>query len=568
MSDTNTPKRGRGRPKKTQPAVRFLTDSPATPEQEHITSSIRNSVNNLMQSESLTKSVKPVTIRQEYKDKYVKSKVVYSNKDSMTSATGVEEKGWMRISDYELKNIVQVDPYIAAIITTRSAQGAVIGRATDSKFDKGTRVIETNPLKYDEFKNKEEFKIAQKDREIKMKAILNWFLTCGTTNKDVLNSVYLGEERTWQYCSLSEFIAAQIRNLLTFGRMATYKLRDENGMIVAFRPVPVETIKMVQQGSDIHLSQGDNSAGDSYKDSLEYNAIPEILKPVIYVQQINGQNFNTYTEEELSINYYQKQALFDLNGYPLSPIEQAAYMVYTHFKTLEYMRNYFVKGIGTKSMLVIKTIDPSVQLSEEDLDSIRMQYHNFVSRNDNSATTPILSGPIDVEVIPLASNPKDMEFLQVEEHVIRALCSAMQISPQEMGYGHLSQGQGGLNQSNKQEEIIRGEERGLRMVLDTIYDCLNDILFEHFPEAETEFRLSYTGVGEDTRDTVVQRSNAELQTTATMSSLFADSEKNQIIQFGGDVPLSSVFHQNVVRYMKYGEVREYFFGDTGASEKA
>ena len=190
-----------------------------------------------------------------------------------------------------------------------------------------------------------------------------------------------------------------------------------------------------------------------------------------------------------------------------------------------------------------------------------------MTRNDNSAVTPVISGPVKVGFVQLNPTPRDMEWLQVEEHIVRALCSAMQISPHEMGYGHLSIGQGGLSQANKQDEITQGEERGLRMVLDIIYDGLNEILYENFPEARELFRLTYTGVGEDTRDAVVLRHTQELQTTATMSSLYSDSEKSEPVPYGGDVPLSPLFHANVSRYMLYGRFMEDFFGETGASKK-
>jgi hypothetical protein len=167
----------------------------------------------------------------------------------------------------------------------------------------------------------------------------------------------------------------------------------------------------------------------------------------------------------------------------------------------------------------------------------------------------------------MSTNPSDMQFLELEEHIVRALCSAFQISPQEMGYGHLSIGQGGLAQANKQTEITQGEERGLRMLLDSVYDLLNEILYENFPETSKLYKLVYTGVGEDTRDTVILRNQQELQTTATMASLWADSEKTDTVPLGGSVPLSSLFHTNVVKYMKYGVFMEKFFGEEGASKK-
>lgn len=575
MENSDKPKTRKRQPrtKAKEPAVRFRSDNPQhTP--EHTNAELADDLRQMLyqrefiekQQKALHKSMAPTTINRALRGKVTKNKIVFSAQDQ-NFANGIEEKAWKRVSDRENRDIALLDPYISSIISTRTSQGAIIGRPSDSKFDKGTRVAEINPLSIDDFGSEEEFVREQRVRQEEMKAILQWFQACGTKDIETLNEIYRGEDNTFKFCSMSEFISSQVRNLLTFGRMGTHFMRDESGLIVAFRPAPIETIKNVKDGEVVHMSHTEETSEESTRDNEEYNQLPEDERPIAYVQRVDGQLVNFFTEYDLRIDNLQKQALFDLDGYPLSPIEQAIFMVYVHQQSLGYIKNYFVKGIGSKSMLVIKSQDPSTALSNEDLDNLRRQFHNYVSRNDNSATTPVISGPVDVEVIPLSPNPKDMEFVTLEDHIVRALCSAFQISPQEMGYGHLSAGEGGLNQSNKQEEIIRGEERGLRVVLDVIYDALNAILYEHFPEAEKKYRITYTGVGEDTRDAVIQRNIAELNTTATMSSLYADSEKTEPIRFGGDVPLAAAFHANVVKYMKYGDFMEAFFGKKGWSTK-
>jgi hypothetical protein len=223
--------------------------------------------------------------------------------------------------------------------------------------------------------------------------------------------------------------------------------------------------------------------------------------------------------------------------------------------------------MASKGMIVLESTNPNVQISDADLEDFKQQFHNFVTRTDNSAVTPVIGGPVKANFIPLSTSPRDMEFLQVEEHVIRALCSAFQISPQEMGYGQLGLPQGGLNQANRQEDIIKGEERGLRMLLDVIFEGVNNILYENFPEARDLYEISYVGIGEDTRMAVVSRQQAELNTTATMSSLYSDSDKKETIPYGGNVPLAPLFHANVVKYMKYGIFMEKFFGEKDASKK-
>ena len=516
----------------------------------------------------LSKSVRPQTIKKDIQKKYDTSKVAYSSREYSQTYDGVESKGWRRMTDGDLRELSQVDPYISAIIATRCAQGAIIGRPSDSKFDKGTRIAEICPLVPDDFETVKEFQAAQKSRQHQMEAILKWFWTCGTDNRDVLNATFAGADPTFKFCSMPDFITAQIRNLLTFGRCGTQIFRNEENVPALFRPVPIETIYLGATGQDIHLAHREETAEQSLQDEADFNTIiDEEERPAHYIQRIDGQNVNMFTEDDLKLWYFQKQALFDLNGYPLSAIEQAIYMVFVHQQTLGYLRNQFVKGLATKGILTLESTEPAAQLSDEDVEQLRRDFHNFVNRNDNSAAVPVISGPVKVGFVQLSPTPNDMGFLQIEEHVVRALCSAFQISPQEMGYGHLSIGQGGLSQSNKQEEIIRGEERGLRMLLDTIYDGLNEILYENFPGAKDLFRLTYAGVGEDTRDGAIQRQQQELNTTATLSSLWADSEKTDPVPYGGNVPLASAFHANVVKYMKYGFFAEHYLGEEGASKK-
>ena len=566
-----TTKRPRGRPKKNKPvlASSFATTAPMAKSDDNTSlNSLHEGIRSfLTPQEELQKSVRPITIRKDLEGKYPGSKIIFSRQDNLYQSA--EEKGWRRVTDSDLKELSQLDPYISAIISTRVSQAVTVGRPSNSKFDKGTRVLELKPLKLSDFNNdKVAYGRAQAERANKMEAILDWFQNCGTNNVDVLNVIYeTNPDPTFKRCTMSDYIGAQVRNLLTFGRCGRHNTRDGDDTVVAFRPVAIETIVPWRHQERVWIGTGEETQDASIRDAAEYNTLREEQRPAAFVQRVDGGDVNFFTDSDLTVSYFQKQALFDLNGYPWSPIEMALFMVYVHQQTLSYLRNQYVKGIGSKGMLVITSTDPSAQLSGEDLDELRSQFHNYISRNDNSASTPVLAGPMTVNYVSLSPTPRDMEFLQLEEHIVRSLCSAMQISPQEMGYGNLSMGQGGLTQANKQQEMTQGEERGLRMLLDIVYDDLNQILIENFPEARDNFRLSYTGVGEDTKDAVIQRAVAELQTTATMSSLFADSEKNVPIPFGGDVPLSSLFHQNVLRYLSYGRVMEDFFGVAGAANK-
>lgn len=531
--------------------------------------SVINGTNSPYQTNSLQKSVQPITIRNDVKNKSEKTKIMFSAKNYHYSHDGVEIKGFQRLTDAELRDVANVDPYISAIISTRCSQASVVARPSDSKFDKGTRILDINQKSLNDFDSAEEFEKYQQRKENQQKAILDWLQSCGTDDEEILHYAY-GDPRSDQIfkkCTLADYVAAQVRNLLTFGRMGTQIIHSDSGVPLFFRPAPIETIYPVVDKDDVHVGLGDNTYEDSLKDAEAYNALPRENRQHGFIQRIDGVNANFYTEEEMKIDYFQKQALFDLRGFPLAPIEMAIYMAFIHQQTLNYLKNQFIKGLGTKGVLTLESNDVAAELSQEDLEDLRRDFHNFLNGNDNAAATPVLAGPVKINWIPLSAVPRDMEFLQVEEHVIRALCAAFQTSPQEMGYGHLSMNQGSLSSQNKQDEIIQGEERGLRMLLDIIYDRLNLIMQEHFPGCADNFRVTYTGVGEDTREAVVQRHNNELNTTATLGSMYADSEKNEQIPMGADVPLSPHFHQYAVKYMKYGHFMEKFFGMEGWGDK-
>lgn len=576
MSDQNTPEQPK--PKRVKRRQAKLEKSLKVSAVEHgeesgvalgpndLITGLRRNMGTEKHADPLQKSVSPQRVPKDVEGKYGKSKIVFGSRYNKSTTDNIDTKGYQRLQDSELRQLSQVDPYISAIIATRVGQGAACGTLSESKFKKGMRVNDLDPLDQDAFDTDEDYETASEARTEQLNRVEQWVLNCGTTDQGILNYTFNGLDRTFKYCSLRQFLEAQIRNLMTFGRCATQILRNDDGLPVLFRPVPVETIAPVIDGENTGLARRKETAEESIEDLMDYNALPYEERPKAWAQRIDGQQANFFTEDDMHVWDYQKQALFDLNGYPLSPIEQAVFMVFVHQQTLNYLRNQFVKGMATKGVIVLKSTNENIQISDADIEDFKQQFHNFVTRTDNSAVTPVIGGPVELQWQPLSQTPKDMEFLQVEEHIIRALCSAFQISPQEMGYGNLSLPQGGLTQGNKQEEIIKGEERGLRNLLDIIFEGVNEIMFENFPEARKKFKISYVGVGEDTRDAVVARNQQELNTTATMQSLWSDSEKAEQITLGAMMPLANAYHANILKYCFFWEIREKYFGEERAKE--
>lgn len=501
---------------------------------------------------------------------YEKAKTVFVSKQGgYATLNNVDERGTRRLSDSEQRDISVLDPYISAIISTRVAQTGPLGRLSESRYDKGCRIIDKDAPKREEFKNKDDFKAAQDSRKKQAEMLMDWILNCGTTDKEIVDYVFREADKDFKVCRLHQFIAAQTRNLLTFGRCATHVIRDREGNPILFRPVPVEEIFRVKQGKDISIDYCEDTTEASKETMKEYNELEPEDRPKLWVQRRENHIVAAFDETELFVWNYQDQSLADLNGYPLSPIEQAIFMVFIHQQTLQYMRNAFTKGLASKGMLVLKSTNDTSTLSQEDVDQFRNEFHNFVTRNDNSASIPVIGGSIDAQWVPLSATPRDQEFLQIEESVIRAICSAFQIAPQELlqsNIGSASGGQGGLSEGGKETELISSQERGLRIILNVIFDGLNEILSDNFPSLSKNFQLVYTGIGGDTKEALIQQSVTELQTTATMDTLWGVSEKTDSFPFGGNVPLASAFWAGPARMMKMSEIRFHFFGEQDALE--
>ena len=513
--------------------------------------------------DDLSKSVKPLEDNELIKDKIEHSKAVFSLESRNASSNSLfEKKG--RMSDKELRELAYYDSIISLIIDTRANQSMAFGRKSANKYDRGFVLREVIPVQIDSMIDQK-----QKEEEIVFRTelsnvIFKYVLNCGSTNRLILDHVFQGSDTTFKNCNLAEFLGAQSRNLLVYGRCATQVIRSKEGVPVLFRPVPVESIFRVLDQADVSLSSNDRDVAEQSENDLkDYKNIEKGRRPIAYVQRIDGKNVAFFTEDDLIVTYLQKQAHENLDGYPMAPIEKAFYAVSMHFYAQQYLQNSFTKGLATKGIINLKTQETGV-VSPEQAEAFRKLFSNYVARNDNSATIPIVAGPIDVEFVPLNITAKDLEFNNLYQRVLMIVCGAFQISPQEIGFGALDSAKPTMGDTGKQEQIVQGEERGLRQLTETLFDLLNDLIADSFPQAKDILRLEPIGLGQNTKEADLAIYKEELQTSGTFGKIWSDSERLDVFPFGGDVPTSPIFHQSVAKYMKMSELRHYFFKDKEA----
>lgn len=516
------------------------------------------------QSTDLEKAVKPKDVKEYLEGSLERSKAVFSLESKLNTGDQIYQKRG-RLLDKELRELAHYDAVISLIVSTRANQVLPFGNRTRSKYDRGFLVRETIPVQNDPRIPDSEKESESVVRTQLIDAVTRWVVNCGTTNRNAVEFVFEGSDSTFKKCSYSEFLSAQARNLLIFGRCATQIIRNRDGIPIMFRPVAVETIyRVIPERDNLRLANDEDANEQAKKDILAYNEFSEKDRPMAYVQRIDGKDVSFFTEEELRIDYYQKQAYDGLDGYPLCPIEQAMYTISLHFHAQNYMNNSLTKGLGAKGIINLQTLEGGV-VSKEDTDNFRKLFSNYVARNDNSATIPVISGPIKVEFTELNATVKDLEFLNLYARVIQILCASFQISPHEVGFGHLTTEKASAgDEGAKQDQIIQGEERGLRQLLDKVFNIAQEIVFEAFPQVKDVLMFEVIGLGQNTKEADLSLYKQELETSGTFAKIWADSERSENFPFGGDVPTSPIFHQNVAIYMKMAEMRHYFFKDKDA----
>lgn len=511
----------------------------------------------------LNKSVKPTPNTDFLKDQVDKNKAVFSLDSKQYNTDRIYQKRG-RLLDRDLRDIASYDAIISLIVNTRANQLMSFGKKSRNKYDRGFIIQEDEPIKEKDYLSKDEIAKVVAYRARLAKQISEYVAHCGTRNEYVLDYVFKGSDSYFKECTLAQYLAAQAQNLLVFGRCATQVFRNKDGVPIMFRPLPVESIYRVIDQEEPSISENnDDTQPESVKDFKEYKDIEEGRRPVAYVQRMDGKNVAFFTEDEIIMTYMRKQAYENLDGYPYSPIEQAYYTVSMHFYAQQYMQNAFTKGLASKGIINLKTAEGGV-VSPEMTEMFRKTFSNYVARNDNSATIPVISGPIDVEFIELNATAKDMEFVQLYNKVIMILCAAFQISPQEIGFGNLDSAQPSLGEGSKQDQIVQGEERGLRQLVDCLYGTLDSIIHAVFPESAGVLHFEAIGLGQNTKEADLALYKEELQTSGTFGKIWADSEHMESFPFGGNVPTSPLFWNGPAKIMKMSELRHYFGLEEGA----
>ncbi len=465
-----------------------------------------------------------------------------------------------QLPDKVLKNIAYSDGLIAAILQTRASQCSPFGKRLESKYGIGFRIEPTNERDFDKL---------PKDRkqaiELKINDVTNKLVTCGSTSQ-------WEENRSM---SLSTFLGISARNAVLFGRFATEIIwvtdpRNGERLFHSIRPADAGTIyKAIPKSNSIDAVR--KAALKRLAELKNEKLQPEKFQndEYAYVQVINGIPAQAFGEQEMIVHNCYPATDIELNGYPLTPIDTVIADVTTHINITNHNKLYFQTGRAARGMLVIESddVDPSA------LADLKQQFQAAINSVNNAWKMPVIKVALGDKITwqPIDNSGRDMEFQFLSDSNVRSILSAFQMSPDELpGYAHLSKGTNNqsLSESNNEYKLEAARDVGIRPLLSSLQDFLNSRILPLFDKEVSKYcSIRLLGLDTDTQEKERTQIQEEQELHGTYDEILRKVEKNPVgKENGGNFPLNPGFQAVLDRYFTVGQIKEFFFGEDGASK--
>jgi hypothetical protein len=465
------------------------------------------------------------------------------------------------LPDNVLKRIAIGDDLIAAIANARSNHLSVFGAPRPDRFSYGFK-IQPRPGIASELNS--ELKAELKN---KIERATRLLVTCGNPTEET------------DRCSLKEFLKVQSRNAIILGRFATeiiHKTNPNTGQeeFHAFRYIDAGTIYRAtkQQTSAETIRQNARRILDSLKDEKSTHKIdPNKFANDEYrwIQVIEGQPRQAFTDKECVVVNCYPVSDYELEGYPVTPIDTVINHVVTHINIVNHNRLYFQAGRASRGMLVIQSSD----ITEREIAGIRQQFNASINSVSNAWRMPVFQiNPEDkITWSPIDSGTRDMEFQYLSDTNSRVILSAFQMSPEELpGYAHLSRGTAnqGLSESNNSYQLTAHRDVGLRPLIGAFESFLNETILPLIdPQLAKLCTLKLLGLEADTAEKESVRFQTDMPIHMTFDEVLQRVEKRGVGKaWAGEFFLNPQWQAVLDKYFFVGEIQEYFFGKVGAAK--
>lgn len=472
---------------------------------------------------------------------------------------GIYKQKTRLLPDSILKRISIQDDLVACIVQARSNQMSVFGRPRDDRFTPGFVIEPTKShLQKMSVQEKEEL-------QGRISEAIKILSSCGHTEG------WGKEERL----SFSEWLYQSVRDALVVGRIATeivYRTDETTGSqeFHGFRPIDAGTIYRAVPHSVAAQSIREQSKG-LLEQIRNEKLDPErfLNDDYAWIQVIEGTPRQAFTEDECLVKNFYPVLDWEMNGYPVTPLDTMITQVTTHINITSHNKLYFQSGRATRGMIVIKSDDADEHMVAQ----IKQQFQASINSVQNSWRMPVFGVGSDDEVAwqAIDSGQRDMEFQYLSDMNARSILSAFQMSPEELpGWAYLSKGTNNqaLSESNNEYRLEAHRDLGIRPLIKQFEDFLNSDIFPLFDEHLSKICvIKLVGLDAETAEKESVRIQQDMAVHMTYNEVLARVEKKPIPRkVGGDFPINPQIQAIMDKYVPVGVILENFFGMDNASK--
>jgi hypothetical protein len=471
------------------------------------------------------------------------------------------------IPDRLLKRIAIQDDLVAAIVQARQNQMAAFARPRPDRFSTGF-VIEARQDALEEIEkiqDPQQKRTAKDDLQKRIAKVTKLIMTCGRDNLDLSGNQ---DDLTFpQYISMS------VRNAIVLGRIATEILWDRSGpqpRFVGFRVIDAGTIykaephssatESVRRDAEVLLAQMKNERIS--KERFERDEYK-------WIQVIEDRPVQAFADDECIVHNFYPVPDYELDGYPVTPLDTVISAVTTHINITVHNKLYFQSGRAARGMLIFKSDD----IDQDVVARVRQQFNAQINSVNNAWRMPVFGVGTDEDVTwqPIDSGGRDMEFQYLADMNARVILSAFQMSPEELpGWSYLSRGTNSqaLSESNNEYKMEAARDVGIRPLLAQFEDFINQSILPLFdPDLAKKAVLKFVGLDAETAEKESVRLQQDMPVHMTYDEVLEKVEKKAIgKEMGGEFPLNPQFQAILDKYKTVGEILEFFFDIKGAAK--
>jgi len=463
--------------------------------------------------------------------------------------SSIYKKRASMIPNLLLKRVRDTEEMVGGVILPlKASQVSLFGRPRPNRFDIGF-TINIKPDIYEQFDD-DKIEAIKKDIVPKLREII---LNCGknTGLKDRDKSTF------------SQFLKQIVEDVYVFGWWATEVRKDPLGSFHSFRAVDSGTIYFAMPTKD-KSKEAENIRRKAKEilSRLEGHKIP-IEKfsqgEYTWVQAIEEQPFQVFTDDQLIVWSLSPSTDIMRCGYPTTVIERIINSITTHINLTTHNKMFFLNGRASRNMMIFK----SDNLDDTDIIAIRQQMANHINTPNAAWRMPVfgISQKDEIDIKPLDGTGRDMEFQYLADLNKRMILAAFQTSPDEIAaLGYLSRGTNSqsLSESNNEWKLLKSQESGLRPLLNSIEDFLNERLLPKInPDWAKLVSINLQGLDADSPEKEATLLSQSSSLYFTFNDVLDKVEKDRV-GVGGDFPMNAAYLQIIEKYFTMGEILETF----------